>query len=162
MWCDRCMWPCMAWHVQAWGESVGASDKVLMLADGNASLTRALGVELDLMDKGLGMRSRRWAMLVDDQVVKVRAWAHCGRPHRRCELPSCPIRPPSVQRADGRPVWCGVKQRHSGCMCACQREVGLGRGGGAGERRLICRRVLQAGPRHADPCAVLAWRWSQP
>lgn len=42
-----------------------------MLADGNASFTKSLGVELDLADKGLGTRSRRYAMLVDDGVIKV-------------------------------------------------------------------------------------------
>jgi peroxiredoxin len=43
----------------------------MMVADGNAQFTKALGVELDLSDKGLGIRSRRYAMLVDDQVVMV-------------------------------------------------------------------------------------------
>ena len=44
--------------------------QVLMLADGSALLTKALGVELDLTDKGLGIRSRRYAMLLEDGVVK--------------------------------------------------------------------------------------------
>jgi len=60
-----------AFVMDAWGKSVGCGDKVLMLADGNALFTKAIGVELDLTDKGLGLRSRRYAMLVDDQVVKV-------------------------------------------------------------------------------------------
>ncbi|KAL6758304.1 peroxiredoxin, type II [Haematococcus lacustris] len=59
-----------AFVMDAWGKSVGASDKVLMLADGNAAFTKACGVELDLVDKGLGMRSRRYAMLVEDGTVK--------------------------------------------------------------------------------------------
>ena len=42
-----------------------------MLADGSAMLTKALGVELDLTDKGLGTRSRRYSMLIDDGEVKV-------------------------------------------------------------------------------------------
>lgn len=42
-----------------------------MLADGNGQFARALGVELDLTDKGLGLRSRRFALLADDGVVKV-------------------------------------------------------------------------------------------
>lgn len=59
-----------AFVMDAWGKSVGAGDKVLMLADGNGQLAKALGVELDLADKGLGLRSRRYAMLVEDQTVK--------------------------------------------------------------------------------------------
>jgi peroxiredoxin len=49
-------------------QSVGAGDKIMMLADGNAQIAKAIGVDLDLTDKGLGTRSRRYAMLVDDQV----------------------------------------------------------------------------------------------
>lgn len=60
-----------AFVMDAWGKSVAAGDKVLMLADGNGQFAKALGVELDLGDKGLGLRSRRYAMLVDDMVVKV-------------------------------------------------------------------------------------------
>eukprot|EP00878_Enallax_costatus_P000959 GHUV01001090.1.p1 GENE.GHUV01001090.1~~GHUV01001090.1.p1 ORF type:complete len:196 (+),score=59.98 GHUV01001090.1:147-734(+) len=60
-----------AFVMDAWGKSVGVGDKVLMLADGNGQFSKALGVELDLMDKGLGVRSRRYALLADDQVVKV-------------------------------------------------------------------------------------------
>lgn len=51
--------------------SVDAGDKVLLLADGSALFTKAIGAELDLTDKGLGVRSRRYACLVDDGVVKV-------------------------------------------------------------------------------------------
>jgi peroxiredoxin len=54
--------------MDAWGKSVGVGDKVLMLADGNGQFAKALGVELDLADKGLGLRSRRYALLADDQV----------------------------------------------------------------------------------------------
>ena len=48
-------------------------DEVMLLSDGNGELTRAIGVELDLSDKpvGLGVRSRRYALLADDGVVKV-------------------------------------------------------------------------------------------
>lgn len=60
-----------AFVMDAWGKSVGADGKVLMLADGSAVFAKAIGAELDLNDKGLGMRSRRYAMLVDDMVVKV-------------------------------------------------------------------------------------------
>eukprot|EP00899_Mesostigma_viride_P006197 jgi/Mesvir1/15579/Mv03198-RA.1 len=56
--------------MDAWGKSVGADGKVMMLADGSAKFTKALGVELDLTEKGLGMRSRRYSMLIDNGVVK--------------------------------------------------------------------------------------------
>jgi peroxiredoxin len=48
-----------AFVMDAWGKQVGVSDKVMMLADGNAQFAKAIGVELDLTDKGLGVRSRR-------------------------------------------------------------------------------------------------------
>ena len=57
--------------MDAWAKSVDAGDKVLMLADGSALFTKAIGAELDLTDKGLGVRSRRYAALVEDGVVKV-------------------------------------------------------------------------------------------
>ncbi|KAG2649147.1 peroxiredoxin-2E-2, chloroplastic-like [Panicum virgatum] len=63
-----------AFVMKAWRESLGvAPDAVLMLSDGNLELTRALGVEMDLSDKpvGLGVRSRRYALLAEDGVVKV-------------------------------------------------------------------------------------------
>ena len=56
--------------MRAWGEQVGGGDKVLMLADGSGIFTKALGVSLDLTDKGLGIRSRRYALLAEDGVVK--------------------------------------------------------------------------------------------
>ncbi|KAK9819915.1 hypothetical protein WJX72_003931 [[Myrmecia] bisecta] len=59
-----------AFVMDAWGKSVGADGKVVMMADGSALFAKAIGVELDLTDKGLGIRSRRYAMLVDDGVVK--------------------------------------------------------------------------------------------
>ncbi|CAL9161185.1 unnamed protein product [Musa hybrid cultivar] len=59
--------------MRAWKEDLKIGDEVLLLSDGNGDFTRALGVELDLRDKpaGLGVRSRRYAMLVEDGVVKV-------------------------------------------------------------------------------------------
>ncbi|EFN59443.1 hypothetical protein CHLNCDRAFT_29579 [Chlorella variabilis] len=59
-----------AFVMDAWGKSVGADGKVMMLADGSAVFAQAIGAELDLADKGLGVRSRRYAMLVDDGTVK--------------------------------------------------------------------------------------------
>ncbi|XP_023156448.1 LOW QUALITY PROTEIN: peroxiredoxin-2E-2, chloroplastic-like [Zea mays] len=64
-----------AFVMKAWKELLGLADGsgVLLLSDGNLELTRALGVEMDLSDKpiGLGVRSRRYALLAEDGVVKV-------------------------------------------------------------------------------------------
>lgn len=59
-----------AFVMGAWGRDQGAGGKVRMMADGSAEFTRALGLELDLTKGGLGIRSQRYAMLVDDGVVK--------------------------------------------------------------------------------------------
>ena len=58
-----------AFVMNAWGENQGAGEEVLMLADGSAKLATVLGVELDLADRGMGVRSRRYSMIVDDGVV---------------------------------------------------------------------------------------------
>lgn len=55
--------------MDAWGKDRGVGDKVLMLADGNAEYTRALGLELDGSGFGLGTRSQRFSMVVDNGVV---------------------------------------------------------------------------------------------
>ena len=55
--------------MDAWGNSAGAGDKVLMLADGNGTYAAALGLELDGSGFGLGTRGQRFAMVVDDGVV---------------------------------------------------------------------------------------------
>lgn len=58
-------------HVMhAWSKMLGAEGKVRMLADGNADFTTALGLETDRRADGMGIRSRRYAMLVDDGVVR--------------------------------------------------------------------------------------------
>lgn len=54
----------------AWGEQAGAGETVRMLADGNGEFTRALGLELDASGFGMGERSKRYSMLVEDGVVK--------------------------------------------------------------------------------------------
>jgi glutaredoxin/glutathione-dependent peroxiredoxin len=59
-----------AFVMEAWGNQQGAEGKVDMLADGNGDLTRALGLEQDSTGYGMGKRSRRYAMVVDDGVVK--------------------------------------------------------------------------------------------
>lgn len=53
----------------AWGESAGATDKVTMLADGNGAFTKALGLSVDLSNFGMGERSQRFSMIVDNGVV---------------------------------------------------------------------------------------------
>lgn len=62
-----------AFVLKAWKEKLGFGDEVLVLSDGNGEFTKALGVELDLTDNpvGLGVRSRRYALLAEDGVVKV-------------------------------------------------------------------------------------------
>ena len=58
-----------AFVMGAWGRDQKATGKVRMMADGSAAYTRKLGLELDLVAKGLGVRCQRFAMLVDDGVV---------------------------------------------------------------------------------------------
>jgi glutaredoxin/glutathione-dependent peroxiredoxin len=55
----------------AWARDQKAAGKIRMMGDGSASYTKALGLELDLSARGLGMRCQRFSMLVDDGVVKV-------------------------------------------------------------------------------------------
>jgi peroxiredoxin len=59
-----------AFVMGAWGREQKTEGKVRMLADGSGDLVRALGLELDLSKGGLGIRSQRYSMLVDNGVVK--------------------------------------------------------------------------------------------
>src|SRR5579864_7798150 len=59
-----------AFVMGAWGKDQKADGKVMMLADGNGDFTRAVGLELDARANGLGMRSRRYAMIIENGVVK--------------------------------------------------------------------------------------------
>ena len=54
----------------AWGKEHQADDKLVMLGDGSGDFARAVGLELDRMKEGMGIRSQRYSMLVDDGVVK--------------------------------------------------------------------------------------------
>lgn len=56
--------------MEAWGRHHGVADRVLMLSDAAGELTRALGLELDLSDIGLGIRCRRFAAALDDGVFR--------------------------------------------------------------------------------------------
>ena len=59
-----------AFVMGAWGREQQAGGKVRMMADGSGEFTKALGLEFDLSAKGLGKRSQRYAMLVEDGVVR--------------------------------------------------------------------------------------------
>ncbi len=59
-----------AWVMREWGKALGAGGKIRMLADGNAEFTKALGLVSDRSDQGMGLRSRRYSLYVDDGVVK--------------------------------------------------------------------------------------------
>ncbi len=54
----------------AWGKDQNVGDKVTLVADGSAAFTKAAGLELDLVERGLGLRCQRFSMVVDDGVVK--------------------------------------------------------------------------------------------
>ncbi len=54
----------------AWAQASGGEGKILFLADGSATFTKALGLDLDLTGGGLGVRSRRYSAIVEDGVVK--------------------------------------------------------------------------------------------
>ncbi|KAL8479815.1 hypothetical protein ACS0TY_026673 [Phlomoides rotata] len=57
--------------MKAWAKTYPDNKHVKFLADDSATYTKALGVELDLSEKGLGIRSKRFALLVDNLIVKV-------------------------------------------------------------------------------------------
>ncbi|KAM3350991.1 hypothetical protein ACQJBY_023174 [Aegilops geniculata] len=57
--------------MKAWAKTYPGNKHVKFLADGAAAYTKALGLELDLTEKGLGLRSRRFALLADDLKVTV-------------------------------------------------------------------------------------------
>ncbi|MDH3230247.1 MAG: peroxiredoxin [Alphaproteobacteria bacterium] len=62
-----------AFVMGAWGKDQGVGDKIDMLADGSADLAKAMGLDLDLSERGFGIRSQRFAMVVEDGVVKALA-----------------------------------------------------------------------------------------
>jgi len=59
-----------AFVMGAWGKDQNAGDKVMLVGDGSADFTKAAGLELDLGPRGLGLRCQRFAMVVDNGVVK--------------------------------------------------------------------------------------------
>ncbi len=58
-----------AFVMGAWGEAQNVENNILMLADGSASFTQAVGLELDLTANNFGVRSQRYAMVVEDGIV---------------------------------------------------------------------------------------------
>ena len=58
-----------AWVMDAWSQSQGVEDRILMLADGGGEFAKAMGLELDASAFGLGTRSKRYAAVIEDGVV---------------------------------------------------------------------------------------------
>ena len=56
--------------MKAWGEDQNVGDDIIMLADGNGAFTRDLGLEMDASKFGMGGRSQRYSMIVNDGVVE--------------------------------------------------------------------------------------------
>jgi peroxiredoxin len=56
--------------MDAWAKSTGAGDKIDFLADGAGDFAKAIGLDLDLSTRGMGLRSKRYSMIVEDGVVK--------------------------------------------------------------------------------------------
>jgi len=59
-----------AFVMDAWGKQQNVGESVMMIADGSAHFTRAVGLEVDLDARGMGIRSQRYAMVIDDGVVE--------------------------------------------------------------------------------------------
>lgn len=57
--------------LDAWAKDTNAAGKITMLADGSADFAKKLGLEIDLTARGLGVRSKRYSMIVDQGVVAV-------------------------------------------------------------------------------------------
>jgi peroxiredoxin len=58
-----------AWVMDAWGQSQGVDGKILMLADGSGDFARAMDLVMDGTGFGLGLRSRRYAAVIEDGVI---------------------------------------------------------------------------------------------
>lgn len=57
--------------MKAWGENQNVGDKIFMAADPYCEFTKSIGAEIDRTEKGLGLRSSRYTMLVEDNVIKL-------------------------------------------------------------------------------------------
>jgi len=60
-----------AFVMQAWGEQHNVEDRVMMIGDGSAHFTRAIGLDVDRDSVGMGIRSQRYAMIVNDGIVEL-------------------------------------------------------------------------------------------
>jgi peroxiredoxin len=56
--------------MNAWGKAANVGDAIVMAADGNGDYARALGLELDARGAGMGMRGQRFALVIEDGIVK--------------------------------------------------------------------------------------------
>ena len=69
--------------MDAWGKSLGSGDKIIMMADPFLEFTKLIGADIDKSARGLGIRSNRYTMLIDDlKVVKLREEKDAGA----CEI----------------------------------------------------------------------------
>lgn len=68
-----------AFVMHAWGKNLGAIGRIRMIADGNAELTRAMGLDSDRTEVGMGTRSRRYSMYVEDGTVKALNLEEAGK-----------------------------------------------------------------------------------
>jgi peroxiredoxin len=59
-----------AFVMGAWAKDTGSESKIEFLADGSATFSKAIDLTVDLTERGLGIRSRRYAMIVDNGIVK--------------------------------------------------------------------------------------------
>ena len=57
--------------MKAWGENQNVMDKIFMAADPYCEFTKAIGAEIDRTERGLGFRSLRYTMLVEDNIIKI-------------------------------------------------------------------------------------------
>ena len=58
-----------AWVMDAWGKDQQVGDSILMLADGNGDFAKAMGLVMDGVGIGLGLRSQRYAAIIDNGVI---------------------------------------------------------------------------------------------
>jgi glutaredoxin/glutathione-dependent peroxiredoxin len=60
-----------AFVMGAWGKDQGVGDDIIMAGDGSALFSKAMGLDMDLTDRGMGVRAQRFSMVVDDGVVSI-------------------------------------------------------------------------------------------
>ena len=68
-----------AFVMDAWGKQHNATGNVMMIADGNADFAKAVGLDVDLSERGMGIRSQRYAMVIDDGVVELLRVEQAGK-----------------------------------------------------------------------------------